>query len=466
MSTASLSGLIVTSGLAIFAFISRGDAIEQRDIARQKTLTSERTVSFVKSLFEVADPSEARGQAITAREIVDRGAARLRNDLAAEPAVKAELFTTLAEVYLGLGQFREADAIIQNSMKLSQPDPNARAKQFSVLAASHVAQGRYQAAITKYSKALKIARTSNDQSPELVSRILVGRGEALAGIEKYQAAVEDIRVALKMDLQRVGPNHSDVARDLEALGLSYFYSGELQKARPLFERSLALRQRLHGSTHPKVAENLNTLGNISYLQRDSVAAERYYREVIKRDEVVLGRDHPDLAGTLNNLARVLLERRRFREALPMLRRAIEINMQQRDVTHDDLAFVWAISLGGTWCREPQPFEEAFLTALKPARLHNHRNLGPILTDLADLYCATGRVGAALPLLDEARPVTVRDYPDDPWRLSWVNNVHGRCLERTGATQEGKRLRTESMPALAERWSRGTYYAYEASREGS
>ena len=74
---ASAIGFVVMSGLAGLAVLARNDAIVQRDIARQKTNTAERTVEFVKSLFEVSDPSEAKGAQITAQEILDKGAVRI-----------------------------------------------------------------------------------------------------------------------------------------------------------------------------------------------------------------------------------------------------------------------------------------------------------------------------------------------------------------------------------------------------
>ncbi|MFI4949893.1 MAG: toll/interleukin-1 receptor domain-containing protein, partial [Caulobacterales bacterium] len=98
----SAVGFLVMSALAASAVVSRNEAVRQRDVARQKTLTAERTVTFVKGLFEVADPSEARGATITAREILDRGAASIDHGLEREPTVKAELGTTLGEVYTNL----------------------------------------------------------------------------------------------------------------------------------------------------------------------------------------------------------------------------------------------------------------------------------------------------------------------------------------------------------------------------
>lgn len=462
ITAASLIGVVLTSGLAIFALISRADAIEQRDVARQKTMTAERTVTFVKSLFEVADPAESRGKEITAREIVDRGAKRLATELQQEPAVKAELMATLAEVYLSLGFYKQADATIRTSLTLAHSDVLAKARQYAVLAASETLQGRYEPAIAGYSRALIAVNKREGDPAEIVSKLLIGRGEAYSSLGEFTKAERDIKTALDLDLKRVGADHPDIARDLEALGLNYFFSDQLDRARATMARALQLRRSIQGNTHPKVAQNLNELGNIAYLQGDRASAARFYREAIKHDELILGADHPDVAATLNNLARVLLEQRRFAEALPNLRRALDINLRQRDVTHDDLAFIYAnLALVERGVGNGKRSEQAFLTALKPAREHRHRNLAPVLTDLADLYCASGRAREALPLLTEARPIMAAQYPDDAWRTAWVDNVKARCLLRIGEIAEGTRLRKSSLSALQEKWSPDSYYGRAA-----
>jgi hypothetical protein len=98
----------VFASLALFAFIARNEAERERRLAEQKTLTAERTADFMISLFRVSDPSEARGNAVTAREILDRGARQIDQSLREEPQVRAELSTTLGEVYTGLGLYNSA----------------------------------------------------------------------------------------------------------------------------------------------------------------------------------------------------------------------------------------------------------------------------------------------------------------------------------------------------------------------
>ena len=65
LAAAASVGFLLMTGLAAFALVSRAQAVHERDIARQKTVTAQRTTEFVKSLFEVADPQEAKGEQIT-----------------------------------------------------------------------------------------------------------------------------------------------------------------------------------------------------------------------------------------------------------------------------------------------------------------------------------------------------------------------------------------------------------------
>lgn len=467
VATACLLGFIIMSAIAAFAAISGNEAIEQRDIARQKTLTAERTVTFVKSLFEVADPSEAKGSTVTAREVLDRGAEKIERDLTNEPNVKAELATTLGEVYLALGLYRSGQKLIERTFVLPGLTPSTRVRQFLALADSQTRQGNYSDAIISYTSALRIANLEQADRRDLLPRILVGLGEAQSAEGEFGDADISIRRALAIDLKLFNPLHPDVARDLEALGLNAFYAGKFGEARPLYERALSIRLRSQGQNHPRVAENLNTLGAIAYLQRDSETAERFYRRALRSDALVLGPYHPDVAATLNNLARILLERQRFREARPYLKRALAINLKQRDDTHDDLAFTFAnLAIVERGLGNADQAQKLFVRALGAAYKHKHRNLGPILVDLAALDCQAGRTDQGFARLDEAVSLIKSVYPQDPWRMAWAENTRAACLLAAGKPDQAKKYFDRSVPVLMERWPRGSLYASIAYRRQS
>lgn len=458
------AGFLVMSGLAVTALVQRSEAIRQRDIARQKTLTAERTVDFVKSIFAVSDPSEAQGATITAREVLDRGAARIGRELNDEPSVKTELSVTLGEVYTSLGLLQDGERLIRSTLTLPGRDTSVVAHQYTALGDARNKQSDYPGAIGAYQTALRELRKTGDadQVATLTPRILIGLAEAQSSAEDYPAAERSIAEALRMDLARLGQDHPDVARDMEMQALNALNTEQFDRAQSLLDRALAIRLRRQGQTHPKVAEDLNQLGAIAYMRGDRVRAESYFRRVLTANEAVLGPMHPDLAVTLNNLGRVLLERRAFADAQRIYERSLAITLKQRDETHDDLAFTFAnLALIKHGLGKSTEAEALLRKALVAARLHHHRNLAPILTDLADVLCDEGRTVEADALLTEARPLMAKTYPTDPWRTAWVDNVQGGCRLREGRTADAAALISRSEAALGKKWPDGTLYAVAA-----
>ena len=458
------AGLVVTSGLAAAALLARNEAVRERDIANQKTMTAERTVDFVKSLFEVSDPSESRGATITAREILDRGARQIDQDLREQPTVKAELYTTLGDVYAGLGLYHQGEDLIRKGMNLTGVEASTRARQYAALGDARSRQGQYDAAVGAFQRALVLARDPDIYRADMVSRTLVGLGEAQSEQGKFDAADRNIREALALDTAASGANSNDAARDLETLAAAQADNGSLDEARASYKRALAIRLKIQGASHPRAAEDLNSLGTIAYFQNDPVAAEDYYRRALASYRAVLGDDHPEVATTMNNLALLELERRDFADAEPLLKHAVQVIETQRNDDFDDLAFEYE-NLGRTerGLGHLPEAEALFQKALVVARLHKHRNLAPILVDLADMACTAGDAPAGLARLDEAAPIMAADYPKVPWRSAWVRVVRAGCLTAQGHKDEAAQLLSANVPVLAKRWAKTTIYGFRAEQ---
>lgn len=451
-------GLVAMSGLAGAALVARNEAVRQRDIARQKTLTAERTVEFVKSLFEVSDPSEAKGAEITAREILDRGALQIERGLADEPSVRAELATTLGEVYSGLGLFRRGEQLIREGLGFQGVDPGVRVRQQLALGEAQARQGEYQAALASFQRVLASAESGSTPRADLIPRILVGAGEAHSALGDDAEATRLLTRALSLDQRRLGPAHPDVARDLEALGVNDMFAGRLDEARRRVDQALAIRLKAQGPLHPKVSEDLNSLAAIAYLQGDSAASEAYLHRTLANDRILLGPDHPDVATTQNNLARLMIERRAYAQALPLLEGAVAIVLRERNPLFDDLAFEFDnLGLARRGLGDLDGAQDAFEKALVVARHHRHRNLAPVLVDLAELACSRGNDQQGLAYLAEARPIMTADYPDDPWRLAWLEAVRGHCLSARGDRNGARSALEASLPVIAARWPPTSLY---------
>lgn len=449
--------LLLVASLAVFALVSRGEAIAQRDIARQKTVTAERTVEFVKSMFAVADPSQAQGEVITARQIVDLGAQRIDRELANEPTVKAELQVTLGEVYTNLGLFKQGDLLLRRSLTDAAADPGLRARQKLALAEALSWQADDEAAARAYREALALTRSRDFDRNYLVPRILAGLGETEGFLGNVKRAEDLIQRALKIDRARNQGEGPEVARDYEALGQVYLGANRYADARAYYDKALAIRLARQGPLHPRTIQDLNQLGAVAYLANDTGAAERYWSRQLPLAEKVLGKDHPEVAVTLNNIARIRVERARYRQAIPLLRRAMAIQSAQRSEGNEELVFptynlALALRATGGLSEATQLLKQA----LRIAEKQKHRNLAPIQVELADIYCKGGNPVEALALLQKARPLMAENYPDQPWRSALLDFTAASCRGDVAAMASKRKV-------VLTRWPLPSYFGQQVSR---
>ena len=107
---------------------------------------------FLKDLFTVSDPSEARGNSITARELLDQGAGKIEDLLADQPRIGAELMGTMGEVYHRLGLYAEAEPLLEQALterkRLLGDDDAETIRSMSSLAVLYADQGRHDEAET------------------------------------------------------------------------------------------------------------------------------------------------------------------------------------------------------------------------------------------------------------------------------------------------------------------------------
>src|SRR5215210_6418483 len=95
ITSGALAGMVLTSVLAAVALIARETAQRERVRAEAEAETARQTTNFLVDLFRISDPGEARGNTVTAREMLDKGAARIATELAAQPAIQATLMDTV-----------------------------------------------------------------------------------------------------------------------------------------------------------------------------------------------------------------------------------------------------------------------------------------------------------------------------------------------------------------------------------
>ena len=92
----------------------------------------------------------------------------------------------------------------------------------------------------------------------------------------------------------------------------------------LSQRAIAIGETTLGPDHPNLAIQLNNLANLYRATNRHAEAEPLYQRALRISETALGPDHPDVAIRLNNLAGLFHDTGRHAEAEPLFWRAIAI----------------------------------------------------------------------------------------------------------------------------------------------
>jgi len=462
ITVASVVACIAFGLVAASALLARNEADRQRKVADQQSLTARRTADFLKSLFIVSKPSEARGNSITAREVLDRGVRQVGEQLKDEPMVRADLTTTLGEVYTNLGLLKEAEDLLKDARAIPTQPHDLRAREAFALGEVQYQRSDDKAALASLNEARALSEQSAAKDNLLRAKIECALGDLYVGTQEFDKARVLFQRTVDLATGTSLAEKEVVAHALESIAQTDFYQNRLDQAATEFEAALKVRIALSGDLHPAVIEITDSLGSVEYMRGDLTAADSYYRKTLATERKVLGEHDPEIGATLNNLGRVLLEQRKFAEARPMFQEALDMQLSQRVETATALVFIYAnLAITEAQLGHLADAEPLFVKGLAVAVANNHRLHGPILTDLADLECRTGRVDAGLARLDEARPRVVKDYPDDAWRAAHLDNVRAGCLTEAKRYPEAAELIEASDPIVFKRWSARTLYGHDA-----
>ena len=97
--------------------VQAGRIARERDRANREAAAAKQVTGFLVGLFKVSDPSEARGNSLTAREILGRGSAGRRNASPRSTAGAGEPRIHDRYVYTGLGLYDEARPLLERALR-------------------------------------------------------------------------------------------------------------------------------------------------------------------------------------------------------------------------------------------------------------------------------------------------------------------------------------------------------------
>ena len=299
---------------------------QEAERANRAAATAERVSGLLVGLFETSDPAESRGAEISAREVLERGAKRLEDELAGEPPILARLLGVLGRVYQNLGDYDRSEELLRKAIATGAAElPElARAELEHDLANAYWYLGRFAEAEPLYEGAIavRMAALGEHHPATLLARADLA---SLYFMTDRRADCERLARAVLATADGVSPGaHAEAALD-DARGVAegvlfHLYSTEkrLAEAEAILRGSLAREERSLGEDHPLVIISRVNLASLQLERGSHAAAEKTLRRAADDATRVLGPAHREAQNARYWLACSLLAQRERAEAAALV----------------------------------------------------------------------------------------------------------------------------------------------------
>ncbi len=448
---------VIGFGIAM-AFQAQRIAAERDEAARQRE-SADQAVDWLVDIYRYADPGEARGSEITARQLLDNGARRIEAELDDQPQVQARLMDTIGRIYLNLGVYDRANELIDAARQIRAvlfPDGHDDvAESLRSLALLRLDEGHWREAREYADSALSISRALHGEKHLDVAHARHALGRALQSGLALDEAERELTASMDLYASLLGNRHRQVGSVMSDLAQVHREKGDFAGAEALLRRALDIGRSALGPDHPEVILRTTNLALVLHYLGDRDTAESLYRDALAAQQRVLGDRHAHVGITKANLGRLLLERDDFDGAREMFVGALDIDRTARGPGSFLVGYHHA-NLGQL---------HAAAGRLDEAEAHFRQALAIYADTPAEerIYEASAMTGLGRVLVDKGLPLEAEtllrgalerwapDYPNDHWQVWTTRSVLAAALAASGGDPAAVDLMRQSHERLAEKW---------------
>ncbi|WP_313913572.1 serine/threonine-protein kinase [Tahibacter sp.] len=415
-------------------------SLRQARFARESAEHAEAVRHFVVGVFAQASPDENNGQPFTAHQLLDRGARQVA-EVAATPAVQADLTNVLAGLYFDIGDYARARAMATQAMDLGTADavpPAVRARSRLVLAQVDTELRDFSSAAAHVEAAQVLARRVGATDEEQRARRL--GVAALVAAENYQRADPELRALMADDRARFGDRSAAVAEDWMLLGKILDNNARGDEAIAAIREALLI---LHGLPHAASAriDAQNRLGLMLLHKHDLPGADAALKVAEESATRLYGADNIQTWTIRSNRIRVAEIAGRFEQAaesrsalLRLERAALNDSNPAQIASHAKFLAADYRELG-RFAEAEALFRESLALSDRAAGAQRGNDSADTLLHLGYTLQLQGRYGEAEADIREAYAIASRhEQPTSQW-LSDTRGRLGNLLRLQGRYEE-------------------------------
>jgi eukaryotic-like serine/threonine-protein kinase len=327
-----LAGLVLLlAAFSVLQALQLRRITRERDHATHERDRATRITDFMTGMFKVSDPGEARGNSITAREILDKASNDMRNGLAKDPEVQSQMAQVMASTYTNLGLYPRAHDLAKRALdarlSLLGPDDPKTLESMAQLGWILNREGKYIEAEKMERQALDGERRILGPEDPLTIETMTNLAFIVQGPGDFAQGEKLARETIDVATRRLGPDSAPVLRSMGTLGTALWNQARYAEAEQELRQLVDAERRVAGPDHPDTLKAMGNLALAIQSQGRIAEGEQMYREVLAAQQRVLGPDHPFTVLTMFNLAGVLFREGRHAEAEKLSRQVLTIQLR-------------------------------------------------------------------------------------------------------------------------------------------
>ncbi|MGO1068961.1 protein kinase domain-containing protein [Lysobacter sp. CA199] len=424
---------VAASALVVVAICAAlGVSLWQTQVAQRQAKRASEVRDFLVELLDSGKAMLPRDQRPTPELLVRQAVKRVKANPSIDLALRTDLLGTLGKVSITLGNYTEAEALldeaiangrklglaesapewlepfVQKGVLLMRTNRNAEADKLflSVLPQMRMqenkiaiegltayAETRLDAGSTDEAMAIAremIAKAKRVFEPDSLEAMnassMLGQLNVVA--RRYDEGIAQLEPIVSRWRMLGSIRNDNFAQAVSNLAVAKELEGDLVEAEDLYREGIALRRSIYDGPHDNTAEAMSNFSIFLIKQERFEEAQSLLQEALSINRTVLGPEHHEVADTLDVLSRLEFSRRNFPEAERYARESAAIYASHIDATNqtDGLALARA-------------------------------NLGRVLVE-------TGKLGEALSLIEESIAFFSQRYGQDSAYVAGV--LHGRA----------------------------------------
>jgi serine/threonine protein kinase len=304
---------------------------QERDRANQERDRAARITDFMTGMFKVADPSEARGNSVTAREILDKASKEMGNSLARDPEVQSQMMYVMASTYVNLGLYARAEELARSALnarsQLLGPNDRRTLQSMTQLGSILYREGRYVESEKQSREAMLAER--RELGPEDPLTLETMAHDAINQLEQghYENGEKQLSQVLEADTRVLGRENTQTLNAMFDLATALWLQGRNAEAEVQYRELLGIERRVLGPDHPEALRALANLAMVTHAQGRWAEAEPLYREVVSTEQRIVGADNPQVTFAMANLAALLTIEGRLAEGEKIYREVLALRLK-------------------------------------------------------------------------------------------------------------------------------------------